>query len=229
MKQTAARAFKDTIPVLTGYISLGIGFGVLLKTAGYGLPVAFLMSFAIYAGALQYVAVGLLSGGASMLTVAVTAFMVNFRHLFYGLSLIEKYRDTGKYKPYLALSLTDETYSLMCADHEGIPEKERTRYYFLVSLFDQIYWVGGSCIGSLLGSVVRFNTEGIDFALSALFITIFVDQWMKSEKHLPAIIGVGVSAICLIIFGSDNFLIPAMIIITLALLSMNRKEAKSDE
>ena len=217
MKKTLKAAVVDTLPVLTGYLVLGFGFGILIKVNGFGLLHAFAMSFLIYAGSMQYVAIGLFTGGASLFTVALTTLMVNARHLFYGISMIDRYKNTGARKPYLIFALTDETYSLVCSDNPNIPENSRKNYYFFVSLFNHIYWITGSVLGVLVGSVVKFNSEGIDFALTALFVTVFLEQWLTTKKHAPAIIGVVVSVICLMIFGSERFLIPTMLIIALLL------------
>lgn len=227
MKKTIKSAFIDTIPVLTGYLFLGFGFGIVLKSAGYGILVSFLMSCFIYAGSMQYVTVGLLTSGVSWIVAAVTTLMVNARHLFYGVSMLGKYKGIGKVKPYLVFALTDETYSLLCNDNSKISSENKTKYYFFVSLFNQIYWVLGSVLGSIIGTVVKFNTEGIEFALTALFLTIFVEQWLSNKKHFPAIIGLVVSVICLIIFGGENFLIPTMLIILL-LLCLYKEEQKND-
>ena len=217
MKKVFKRAFLATVPVMTGYLVLGFGFGIVLKSNGYGILLAFLMSLLIYAGYMQYVAVGLISGGASLITTALTTLMVNARHLFYGVSMLDKFKGMGKRKPYLIFALTDETYSLECADIPDIAEDNRSDYYFLVSVLDHIYWVIGSVLGALAGSVLKFNTEGIDFALTALFITVFVEQWLTSKDHIPALVGVAASVLCLVIFGADSFLIPAMLLITLIL------------
>ena len=217
MKKVFKRAFLATVPVMTGYLVLGFGFGIVLKSNGYGILLAFLMSLLIYAGSMQYVAVGLISGGASLITTALTTLMVNARHLFYGVSMLDKFKGMGKRKPYLIFALTDETYSLECADIPDIAEDNRSDYYFLVSVLDHIYWVIGSVLGALAGSVLKFNTEGIDFALTALFITVFAEQWLTSKDHIPALVGVAASVLCLIIFGADSFLIPAMLLITLIL------------
>ena len=227
MKNTLKTAFKATIPVLTGYLVLGFGFGIVLKSAGYGILTAFFMSLFIYAGSMQYVAVGLLAGGASLLTVALTTLMVNARHLFYGISMLEKYRGAGKYKPYLIFALTDETYSLVCQDHGEIASEQQIQYDFFVSLLNQIYWVAGSVLGAVVGTVLTFNSEGIDFALTALFLTVFLEQWLTAKDHVPALIGVLSSVVCLLIFGSDSFLIPAMVVITL-LLSFYREVPRND-
>lgn len=222
MRKTMKIAFLSTLPVMAGYVVLGTGFGILLSSKGYNPLWALAMSVFIYAGSMQYLAVDLLTGGAGLITAALTALMVNARHLFYGISMIGKYKDSGTYKPYLIFALTDETYSLNCgALPEGV--EDETRYYFLVSLFNQCYWVLGSLLGAVLGFVIPFNTEGIDFALIALFVTVFVEQWISTKDHIPALIGLTASVVSLMIFGSGNFLIPAMIFITL-LLSLYRKK-----
>lgn len=223
MKQVIKPAFLATLPVLTGYLVLGFGFGIVLKANGYGVLLAFVMSLAIYAGSMQYVAIGLLTGGASLITAALTTLMVNARHLFYGISMLDNYRDTGMKKPYLIFALTDETYSLVCGDNPNIPKERRADYALAVSILDHLYWIIGSVIGAVVGSLLSFNSEGIDFALTALFLTVFLEQWLSTKKHAPALIGVSVSVICLLIFGSESFLIPTMLVIAL-LLCLYREE-----
>lgn len=209
-------AFIKSLPVMAGYIVLGIGFGILLKKAGYGLLWAFLMSFTIYAGSMQYVAVSLLTSGASLISAALTTLMVNARHLFYGVSMIEKYKGAGAQKPYLIFALTDETYSLLCGEEQ--PEGVDFFWYsFFVSLFNQCYWILGSVLGSALGTLIAFDTAGIDFSMTALFVTVFVEQWITTKNHLPAIAGLACSVVCLLFFGADSFLIPTMISITVVL------------
>lgn len=220
-------AFVDTLPVMAGYIFLGIGFGILLYSKGFGVWWALLISLTVYAGSMQFVAVNLLAGGAGLLYTALTTLTVNARHLFYGVSLVEKYRDTGKRKPYLIFSLTDETYSLVCSETAGDRAADKHRYFLLVSLLDHIYWVAGSVIGGLLGGVIPFNIQGVDFALTALFITIFVEQWLSTKNHRPALLGVGISAGCLMLFG-DNFLIPALCLITALLLTLRRRREEAE-
>lgn len=224
---TIKKAFIATLPVLVGYIVLGIGFGILLNSKGYGVLWAFAMSLFIFAGSMQYLAIDLLSGGASLITAALTTLMVNARHLFYGISMIDKYKNTGRKKPYLIFSLTDETYSLNCSE---LPDDidNPSLYYLIVSLFNQCYWVAGSVIGSLLGNIIPFSTEGIDFALTALFVTVFVEQWKSTKNHRPAIIGLFCSIICLVVFKADNFLIPTMILITL-ILTIDRKRERGED
>ena len=211
MKQTFKPALIATLPVLTGYLVLGFGFGIIMKANGFGVALTAAMSLLIYAGSMQYAAIGLMTGGASLLTVALTTLMVNARHLFYGISMLEKYRDVGKAKPYLIFGLTDETYSLLCTDLEEIPAEQRRDYCLWVTLLDHLYWVGGSVLGALAGTVLQFNSEGIDFALTALFLVVFTEQWLSARRHGPALIGVGVSVLSLLIFGRESFLIPAML------------------
>lgn len=217
MNEIMKKAFKATVPVLTGYLVLGFGFGLVLKSSGYGILLTFVMSLLIYAGSMQYAAVGLLTGGASFLTTAVTTLMVNARHIFYGISMLDRYKWAGAKKPYLIFSLTDETYSLVCGDINGVPYDKRIDYCFLVSVFNHAYWVTGSVLGALAGSLIPFNTAGIEFALTALFITVFLEQWRTAKSHTPAVIGLIASLICLLVFGRDGFLIPAMIVIALLL------------
>ncbi len=222
------KAFVTSIPVMAGYIVLGIGFGILLRDAGYGVLWAFAMSLLIYAGSMQYVGVSLLTGGASFLTAILTTVMVNARHLFYSISMIGRYQDAGRYKPYLIFALTDETYSLLCGGET--PEgADPDLYRFLVSLFDQCYWVTGSVLGSILGAALPFSTEGIEFSMTALFIASFTQQWLTTRQHLPAVVGLLGTLGCLLLFGSENFLIPAMLVITAVLTLLRPRLARKKE
>lgn len=205
-----------TIPVMAGYLVLGIGFGILLRDAGYGVLWALAMSLLIFAGSMQYVGVGLLAGGASMITAIITTIMVNARHLFYSISMIGKYKDAGRYKPYLVFALTDETYSLLC-DGKTPEGQDANLYRFLVSLFNQSYWVTGSVLGNLLGAILPFSTQGIEFSMTALFIASFTEQWMVGKNHIPALTGLLCTLLSLLIFGPKQFLIPAMLLITVLL------------
>ena len=220
-KSTLREAFIATTPVMAGYIVLGMGFGVLLSARGFGPLWAFAMSGFIYAGSMQYLTIDLLTGGASLITAALTTLLVNARHLFYGISMVEGYRGMGRQKPYAIFALTDETYSLVCQDDHPTKE-ERHRYAFRVSVFNQLWWVSGSMTGSLLGEIIPFDVTGIDFALTALFLTVFIEQWLSTKDHASAIIGVAASVLWLLIFGADSFLIPAMLSILLALTILRR-------
>lgn len=221
MKKYMKTILVKTAPVMAGYLVLGLGFGIISEKNGYGIGWAFAMSVFIYAGSMQYVAISLLSGGASVLTAALTALMVNARHLFYGISMITPYEKAGRKKPYLIFALTDETYSLVCTGEspEGL---DFQKYSFGVSLCNHIYWITGSVLGAWVGTLIPFDTKGVDFAMTALFLTVFVEQWKSAKNHIPALIGVGCSVICLLVFGSESFLIPAMITIG-TLLCLGRK------
>lgn len=225
-KEVIGKAFYRSIPVMAGYIVLGIGFGILLRNAGYGVLWAFAMSALIYAGSMQYVGIGLLTGGASVITTIITTFMVNARHLFYSISMIDKYKGSGRYKPYLIFALTDETYSLLC-DDKGPSEETLSRYRFFVSLFNQCYWVAGSVIGSILGNVIPFSTEGIEFSMTALFVASFTEQWITTRDHIPALTGIISTVLCLVIFGADRFLIPSMLLIVFVLSIARKREEAS--
>ena len=226
MKKTLKTAFFKSLPIMAGYIVLGTGFGVLLASKGYAWWWALLMSLTIYAGSMQYVAIDLLTAGASLISAALMTLMVNARHLFYGVSMLSRYRDTGKAKPYLIFALTDETYSLVCSD-ELIPKGvDKTRYFLFVSLVNQVSWVLGSIFGALLGSFLTFNTSGIDFAMTSLFTVIFVEQWQSTKCHIPALMGLAAAAVSLAILGPDNFILPAMLAICVMLVAMRGRLAK---
>ena len=216
------KAFMKSLPVMAGYIVLGIGFGILLRNAGYGVIWAFSMSLFIYAGSMQYAGVSLISGAASVLTVLITTIMINARHLFYSISMIEKYRDAGIYKPYLVFALTDETYSLL-SDGDVPKGCNPDRYRFLVSLFNHLYWITGSVLGSMLGKALPFSTQGIEFSMTALFAASFAEQWYSASDHIPALTGVCVTAVCLMVFGSEHFLIHSMIGILFVLAFYRRR------
>ena len=222
-RRMVKRAFLESVPVLAGYMVLGIGFGILLRGAGYGLAWALAMSVFMYAGSMQYVGVGLIAGGAGIVTTALTTFMVNARHLFYSISMVGKYRDAGPLKPYLIFALTDETYSLLCSGEtpEGM---DPNAYRFTLSLFNHCYWVLGSAVGNLLGAVLPFSTQGIEFSMTALFVASFTEQWLTSKDHVPALTGLGCTGLCLLLFGADGFLIPSMIGITIVLTVLRARE-----
>lgn len=219
MKKIIKEVFVQTIPVMAGYISLGLAFGLLLQSIGYGPIWSLLMSLFIYAGSAQFLAVELLAAGATLTHIALLTFLLNFRHLFYGLSMIEKYRGTGIIKLYLIFGLTDETYALLTGykTPEGLSVRD---YYLAVTLMNQIYWVIGCVIGSLAGSVIPFDMTGIDFAMTALFAVLVVEQWKNHKNNIPAILGFVITVTALFIFGPDSFLIPTLIVLSVVLLCM---------
>lgn len=222
MKRNVKEAFIASIPVMMGYIVLGIAFGMLLESKGYNFLYALLMSTFIYAGSMQFVAINLLSAGASFLNAAIMTLLINARHLVYGLSMIKKFEGMGKLKPYMIFSLTDETYSLLVGTQTP-QECSGKYYYFFISFFNQCYWIMGSVVGALIGSMISINTTGLDFAMTALFVVIVLEQYLSSDKHIYTYIGFVISIGCLIIFGSESFIIPAMIGIIISLLIMYQK------
>lgn len=219
--QAFKAAFPHTIPVLTGFLFLGTAYGILMSSKGYGPGWTVLMSFAAFAGSAQYVAVTFLTTIFNPAYALLMTLIINARHIFYGISMLDKYRNAGPLKPYLIFGLCDETFSIVCSARppEGV---NNNWFYFFVTLLDHFYWVAGSAVGGLLGSVVSFDIKGLDFVLTALFVVIFVGQWRTKENRLPAVTGVVCSAACLLIFGQSQFIIPAMLMI-LAVLTLLRR------
>ena len=231
-RKTFAAAFPATVPVLMGYLAIGMAFGLMLQSIGYGAIWAFFMSLTIYAGSGQYLGVSLLATGAPLAQVAFLTLMINFRHLVYGLSLLEKFHGMGLRKLYMMFSLTDETYALLSAAKvpEGIREHD---YYFAVAMMDHSYWIAGSVIGALLGEALGFDTTGVDFAMTALFLVIAVGQWKAAGSHLPALLGGAATLISLFVVGAEDMLLPALGIIvavlTLLRLKLDGAEKESRE
>jgi 4-azaleucine resistance transporter AzlC len=222
-------AFKQSIPVMLGYLFLGIAFGLMLQDAGYHFLWAFAISTVVYAGSMQFVMVALLSGGASLFYTAIMTLFINGRHIFYGFSFIEKYRNMGKVYPYMVFSLTDETYSVLCRTKIP-PEMDEKKVMFGISFFNQCYWITGSVIGGLAGQLITFDSTGIDFSMTALFVAIVVEQWQESKSHVPAIIGFLMSLLFLLAFGADRFILPSLltsvIILIAARKNLDGKEAQ---
>lgn len=222
-KATVKHAFISSLPVMAGYIVLGTGFGILLSAKGYSFWWALLMSVTIFAGSMQYVGVNLLASGASIISTALMTLMVNARHVFYGISMIESYRDMGWRKWYAIFGLTDETYSLVCGNPKLPEGVERKNFCFLLTLLNQCYWIFGSVLGAVLGNTISFNSAGIDFSMTALFVIIFIEQWEKTKQHFPAIMGLIISVVCLAFFGAERFLVPSMIGISAGLFLFQKK------
>jgi len=221
-------AFLDTVPVLTGYLFLGAGFGILLsEKTGLGIGWAFFMAIFMFAGSGQYLAVSMIADHASLISAAIATLLVNARHIFYGISLLKPYKGSGKRKPYMIFALTDETYSLV-TQNEPPEGMSKHQYCFIVSLLDHIYWILGCSLGNLATAILPISFEGVEFVLTALFVTMFVEQWLSHKNHLPAIIGVVSTLLCLVIFGSEIFLIPSMLLIA-TLLTVTRKTGRRNE
>lgn len=223
-------ALPRTLPVLAGYLVLGVAFGLLLNSIGLGVFWAAAMSILVYAGSAQFLAVSLIGASASLPQVALLTFLLNFRHFFYGLSMVSRYQGVGKRKLYLAFALSDETYAILAG---ALPpaQVDPADYYFAVSLLDQCYWVAGSLIGATVGQLITFDTTGVDFAMTALFVVLAVEQWKSARRHAPALFGVCCGVVCLLIFGPDLFLIPALAAIVALLLLFRRRleEERSGE
>lgn len=214
-------AFPYTIPVLTGYLFIGMAFGVMIQEKGYNFLWAMLMSLVCYAGSGQYLAVNFFAPGVSLLHIVFMEFMVNIRHIFYGLSLLERFEKTGKKRLYMIFSLTDETYSLFFITK--VPKDvEEDKFLFAIAALDQFYWILGSGLGALLGSVMPFDAAGIDFAMTALFVVIMVEQWMDAKNRPSVLIGLGCAVVCLLVFGAKDFILPTMLCMS-ALLLLCRK------
>ena len=201
-----AKALKLTIPVMCGYLFLGTAFGATLAQAGFGPAWALMMSGLVYAGSLQFVMVPLMASGAALGTVALTALLVNARHLFYGVSFIDRFRRMGWLRPYMICSLTDETYSVFC----GLPGEESDGVMLRVALYDHLYWVTGSVIGGVLAQQLPFDLTGIDFSMTALFIVICLERALNRADRLPVAVGGVCAIICLLLLGPDAFLAPAL-------------------
>lgn len=216
-----AAAFPHTLPILTGFAFLGMAYGINMSVSGFSFLYPMLMAITIYGGSLEFVCVSMLLSSFSPVAAFLMALLIQARHLFYGLAMLDKYRDLGWKRFYLIFGLTDETFSINCSTDvpEGI---DRGWFYFFVTLLNQLYWVSAATLGGLLGSLITFDTMGLDFVMTAMFVVIFLEQWLKEKQHLSSLIGVGASVLCLMIFGKDSFLVPAMIVI-LCMLTLCRK------
>ena len=208
-RQTARFAFRQSLGVLFGYVFLGTAFGILLRQAGFGALWSLAFSGLVYAGSLQFVLAGFLAAPTALPTVALMSLFINARHLFYGLSFIERFRSMGKKRPYMIFSLTDETYSVLCGMDEVPAGVDKNGAMFLVALLDQLYWVAGSLLGTFAGGL-PLDFTGIDFSMTALFLVIFLEQWRGAKSHLPALLGFCCAGVFLLVLGADNFLLPAL-------------------
>ena len=214
-------AFPYTIPIFAGFWFLGISYGIYMGVSGFSFIYPMMMAIVIFGGSLEFVVVEMLLSAFAPLQSFLMALMIQARHLFYGISMLDKYRGLGWKLIYLIYGMCDETFSINCSAE--VPEDvDRGWFYFWVTILDQFYWVSGATIGGLLGNTISFDTEGLDFVMTALFVVIFVDQWIKDERHLSEWIGLAASIVCLVLFGADSFLIPTMICI-LVLLTLCRR------
>jgi 4-azaleucine resistance transporter AzlC len=226
MKRMAAKqAFIKSIPIMCSYLFVSMAYGIMMEEAGFRWYYSLLISLTVYTGAFQFVLITFLSSGASLITIALTAFLMNSRQTFYSLTFVEAFRGMGKKLPYMIHTMTDETYAVNCSlQQEGRNQKD---IMFWVAFFSRCYWMTGAVIGGVLGQLIPFDLEGIDFCMTALFIIIFIDQWEKSKNHLPAIVGLAVAIICLMIFGQSNFMLAALVAVSGILLLLREKEEEA--
>lgn len=232
MKSTHIRsalraAFPHTLPILAGFLFLGMSSGLLMRLSGLPFYFPLLSSVFIFAGSMEFVATDLLSGAFDPIHALALTLMINARHLIYGLSMLDRYRGTGKKKIYLIFGMCDESFSINCSAEipDGI---DRGWFMFFVTLLNHGYWIAGSLLGGLVGSFLTFSTEGIGFVMTAMFVVIFLEQWQKNKQHFSALLGLGVTLLSLILFGSDSFLLPAMGVLLLSLLLFGRFETRKD-
>lgn len=220
-RRAFSAAFPHTIPILAGFLFLGISYGLYATSAGFAFWCPVLMAVVIFGGSLEFVAVEMLLGIFAPVQTLAMALMIQARHLFYGISMLEKYKGTGWKKMYLIYGMCDESFSINCSVE--IPEDvDKGWFMFFVTLLNQIYWVVGTAVGAMLGSLITFDLSGLEFVMTAMFVVIFLDQWMKEKRHYTGIIGIVVSAMCLLVFGADSFMIPTMLCV-LVLLTVFRK------
>lgn len=220
-------AFPHTIPIMTGFLFLGASYGIYMNVSGFEFWYPIITSMLIFAGSVEFVTVNLLLGAFNPLQAFLLALMINARHIFYGISMLDKYRGTGLKKFYLIYGMCDESFSVNYT--AKIPEDvDKGWFMFFVNLLNQIYWVAGATIGGILGGVIAFNTNGIEFVMTAMFVVIFLEQWLKEKNHIPSILGLVISVVCLILFGADKFIIPSMAAMLIILTLLRKVLDKGD-
>ena len=219
---TLKTAFVKSIPIFCNYVFVSMAYGMMMASAGFPWYDSLLVSLTVYTGAFQFVLITFLSSGASLITIALTALLMNSRQSFYSLTFLKEFKQMGRRKLYMIHTMTDETYAVNCT--LDLPKKEKEDTMFLVALFSRCYWMVGSVLGGILGQIIPFDLTGIDFCMTALFLIIFIDQWEKAKKHTPALTGLGIGIICLLIFGENRFMLPALLMVSALLLLFQRKE-----
>lgn len=222
-KETWKLAFVKSLPIMCSYFFLGAAYGIMMEETGFPWYVALLLSMTVYTGAFQFVLITFLSTGASLLTIAITALLMNSRQSFYSLTFLNDFKRMGKRKLYMIHSLTDETYAVNCTLE--LPRKEKEDTMFGVALLSHCYWMAATVASAVLGQLIPFELEGIDFCMTALFVIIFMDQWKKASSHIPALAGLTCGIVCLMIFGQSSFILPALLLVSGILFFAGRKEA----
>lgn len=219
---TLKTAFVKSIPIFCSYVFVSMAYGMMMAFSGFPWYDSLLVSLTVYTGAFQFVLITFLSSGASLITIALTALLMNSRQSFYSITFLKEFKQMGRRKLYMIHTMTDETYAVNCT--LDLPKKEKEDTMFLVALFSRCYWIVGSVLGGILGQIIPFDLTGLDFCMTALFLIIFIDQWEKAEKHTLALTGLGIGVICLLIFGENRFMLPALLIVSALLLLFQRKE-----
>lgn len=220
--QALKAAFPYTIPIFSGFWFLGLAYGIYMHASGFSFVYPMIMSALIFGGSLEFVAVEMLLSPFAPVQVLIMTLLIQARHLFYGISMLEKYKGLGWKKFFLIFGMCDETFSINYTT--AIPEHvDRGWFLFFVTLLNYVYWVSGATIGGLAGSLLKFDTSGISFVMTAMFVVIFLEQWLKEKNHISSLLGLSVSAICLFFFGADSFMIPAMAAIV-GLLTLLKKK-----
>lgn len=229
MKLRALKAaFPHTIPILAGFLFLGMTYGIYMGSLGFSFVYPMGMAMIIFAGSMEFVTANLLLGAFDPVQAFLMTLMINARHLFYGLAMLDKYKIPGLKRLYLIFGMADETFSVNCTA-EPPAGVDKGWFMFFVTLLNQCYWVMGATIGGLFGMVLHFNTEGLDFVMTAMFVVIFLENWLKEKNHTSALTGLVLSVACLVIFGPEKFIIPAMACIMLALTALRRPLEKGGE
>ncbi len=225
-RRALAAAFPHTVPILAGFLFLGVTYGIYMNVSGFSFVYPMLMSMTIYAGSMEFVTANLLLGSFDPLQAFVLTLMINARHLFYGLAMLDRFRGTGIKKLYLIFGMCDETFSINCSAEppEGV---DRGLFMTFVTLLNHIYWVAGATLGGIFGSLIRFSTDGLDFVMTAMFVVIFLENWLKGGEHYSSLLGLGLSLLCLVLFGADNFIIPSMLAIIGALTLLRKPMEKA--
>jgi 4-azaleucine resistance transporter AzlC len=228
MRRKALKAaFPHTIPIMAGFLFLGLTYGIYMNVSGFSFVYPMIMSIVIFGGSLEFVTVSMLLSPFAPVQSLIMSLLIQARHLFYGISMLDKFKNMGWKKFYLIYGMCDETFSVIYTAE--IPKDvDKGWFMFFVTLLDQIYWVFGATLGGIVGSLINFNIDGISFVMTAMFVVIFMEQWMKEKRHISAYIGLGVAAVCLVVFGSESFMIPTMILI-IVFLSVLRKPLEKKE
>ena len=228
MGKALKSAFPYTVPIFAGFLFLGMTYGIYMNVSGFSFWYPMFMSLTIFAGSAEFVAVNLLLGPFRPFQALAMTLMLNARHLFYGSSMLDKYLGTGLKKIYLIFGMCDESFSINCTAE--IPEDvDRGWFMFFVTLLNHLYWFSGAALGGLFGSFIHFNTEGLDFVMTAMFVVIFMEQWMKEKHHGSALLGLGLSFLCLLAFGPGRFMVPSMIAILAALTLLQKPFEKGEK